>query len=160
MTLGRRREERQAEFWAAADGLGGPRNLFYYDRLNELPAEAGFDRKLEAAAEPYYERAGRRGPPPGVYFRMMFAFFEHISCRRGIAWRCEDSRPLARLLGFGPGEQTPDHSTLSLTRRRPLMEIHQAAFESALQAAQVYGLFQGGTIGVDTAGLTRLCNEF
>ena len=153
MSLGRRRGERQGEFWVAADGLGGPRNLFY-DRLNELLAEVEFDRKLEAAAAPYYQKTGRRGLAPGVYFRMLFVgFFEDISSQRGIAWRCEDSKSLARILGFAPGEQTPDHNTLSLTRQRLPMEIHQLAFELVLQAAQQHGLLKGRTIGVDATDL-------
>jgi hypothetical protein len=95
---------------------GGPRNAFY-DRLNQLLGEIDFDHQLEAAAEPYYQPTGRQGLPPGVYFRMIFiGYFEDISSQRGIAWRCEDSRSLARFLGFAPGEATPDHSTLSLTR--------------------------------------------
>ena len=72
MGVGRRREQQQGEFWVAADKLGGgPRNVFY-DRLNQLLAEIEFDRQLEAAAEPYYQRTGRKGLPPGVYFRMLF----------------------------------------------------------------------------------------
>ncbi len=154
MALGRRRRERQGEFWVAAERLGGgPRNRFY-DRLNELLDEIEFDLKLEAAAEPFYETSGREGLPPGVYFRMIFiGFFEDISSQRGIAWRCEDSRSLARFLGFSPGEETPDHSTLSLTRQRLPMEIHQLAFELVLKAAQDHGLLKGKTIGVDATDL-------
>ena len=86
MRLGRRCKERQASLWLAADQLGnGPRNAFY-EKLNELLAEIGFDEKLEAACEPYYARSGRKGLAPGVYFRMLFiGFFEDISSQRGIA---------------------------------------------------------------------------
>ena len=110
MALGRRRCERQMEFWVPAEKLGnGPRNVFY-DRLNQLLAETDFDRQLEEAVEPYYEKTGRKGLPPGVYFRMIFiGYFEDISSQRGIAWRCDDSRSLARFLGYAPGESTPDH---------------------------------------------------
>jgi len=154
MTLGRRRREQQDTFWVATDRLGnGPRNAFY-DRLNQLLAEIEFDRKLEEAAEPYYKKTGRKGLPPGVYFRMIFiGYFEDISSQRGIAWRCEDSRSLARFLGYAPGEETPDHSTLSLTRERLPMEIHALAFELILSAAQEKGLLKGKTIGVDATDL-------
>ena len=154
MTLGRRRREQQDTFWVATDRLGnGPRNAFY-DRLNQLLAEIDFDRKLEKAAEPFYETTGRKGLPPGVYFRMIFVgYFEDISSQRGIAWRCEDSRSLARFLGYGPGEETPDHSTLSLTRKRLPMEIHALAFEMILAAAQDKGLLKGKTLGVDATDL-------
>lgn len=154
MALGRRREERQQAFWVSAEALGsGPRNIFY-DRLNRLLAEIEFDRKLEAAAEEYYETTGRKSLPPGVYFRMLFiGYFEDISSQRGIAWRCEDSRSLARFLGYGPGEDTPDHSTLSLTRDRLPKEVHDLAFELVLSATQKHGLLKGKTIGVDATDL-------
>jgi transposase len=154
MTLGRRGGERQDTFWVAADKLGsGPRNLFY-DRLNQLLAEIEFDRKLEEAAASYYERTGRKSLPPGVYFRMILVgYFEDIGSQRGIAWRCEDSRSLARFLGYAPGKATPDHSTLSLTRERLPMEIHRLAFELVLTAAKDNGLLKGKTIGVDATDL-------
>ena len=154
MTLGRRRLERQDTFWVATEKLGcGPRNAFY-DRLNELLVKIAFDRTLEDAAEPYYARTGRRGLPPGVYFRMIFiGYFEDISSQRGIAWRCEDSRSLARFLGYEPDEPTPDHSTLSLTRERLPMEIHALAFQLVLAAAQEHGLLKGKTIGLDATDL-------
>ena len=154
MALGKRREERQQAFWVSAEALGsGPRNVFY-DRLNRLLAEIEFDRELEAAAEPYYHTSGRKSLPPGVYFRMLFiGYFEDISSQRGIAWRCEDSRSLARFLGYSPGEETPDHSTLSLTRDRLPKEIHNLAFKLVLAAARRHGLLKGKTIGVDATDL-------
>ena len=154
MGVGRRRTEEQSEFWVAAEELGrGPRNVFY-DKLNELLAEAGFDRELEKAVEPYYCSTGRKGLPPGVYFRMLFiGYFEDISSQRGIAWRCEDSRSLARFLGYRPGESTPDHSTLSLTRDRLPLEIHCVAFELVLAALQQHKLLKGKTLAVDATDL-------
>lgn len=154
MGLGRRKKQKQQSFWVAADKLGGgPRNQFY-DRLNQLLDEIDFDRRLEAAAEPYYENTGRKSLPPGVYFRMIFiGYFEDISSQRGIAWRCEDSRSLARFLGYAPGESTPDHSTLSLTRERLPIEIHNLAFELVLAAAKEHGLLKGKTIAVDATDL-------
>lgn len=154
MALGKRKRQQQDTFWVAADKLGsGPRNAFY-DRLNQLLEEIGFDSKLEKAVEPFYEKTGRKGLPPGVYFRMIFiGYFEDISSQRGIAWRCDDSRSLARFLGYAPGESTPDHSTLSLTRERLPMEIHRLAFELILTAASDQGLLKGKTIGVDATDL-------
>lgn len=154
MALGKRKRQQQDTFWVAADKLGGgPRNAFY-DRLNQLLNEIDFDGKLEKAVEPFYKKTGRKGLPPGVYFRMIFiGYFEDISSQRGIAWRCDDSRSLARFLGYCPGESTPDHSTLSLTRERLPMEIHQFAFELILSAANDNGLIKGKTIGVDATDL-------
>ncbi len=154
MGVGRRRSEEQCEFWVAAEDLGrGPRNVFY-DKLNEVLAESDFDRELEKAVEPYYCTTGRKGLAPSVYFRMLFiGYFEDISSQRGIAWRCEDSRSLARFLGYRPGESTPDHSTLSLTRDRLPLEIHCLAFELVLAALQKHKLLKGKTIAVDATDL-------
>ncbi|HEX2239026.1 MAG TPA: transposase [Gammaproteobacteria bacterium] len=154
MGLGRRRKEQQQAFWVAADKLGsGPRNVFY-DRLNELLLEIEFDQQLEAAVAPFYQATGRKCLPPGVYFRMIFiGYFEDIGSQRGIAWRCEDSRSLARFLGYAPGEDTPHHSTLSLTRNRLPMSVHDLAFELILGAAQQRGLLKGKTVGVDATDL-------
>ena len=154
MAVGKRQRQQQDAFWVAADKLGhGPRNAFY-DRLNRLLEEIGFDDKLEKAVEPFYHKTGRKGLPPGVYFRMIFiGYFEDISSQRGIAWRCEDSRSLARFLGYSPGESTPDHSTLSVTRERLPMEIHSLAFEMILSAAKEHGLLKGKTVGVDATDL-------
>lgn len=154
MALGKRCSEQQSEFWVPVDKLGsGPRNVFY-DRLNQLLAEMGFDRILEEAVEPYYASTGRKGLPPGVYFRMIFiGYFEDISSQRGIAWRCDDSKSLARFLGYAPGESTPDHSTLSLTRERLPIEIHHLAFQLVLKAAQEHGLLKGKTVAVDATDL-------
>jgi len=61
---------------------------------------------------------GRPSLPPGVYFRLMLlGFFEGMDSERGIAWRCADSLSLRLFLGYGIDQPTPDHSTLSRTRR-------------------------------------------
>jgi hypothetical protein len=84
---------------------------------------------------------------------IFIGYFEDIASQRGIAWRCEDSRSLGRFLGYAPGEATPDHSTLTLTRDRLPMEIHSLAFELILSASQDHGLLKGKTIGVDATDL-------
>ena len=60
-------------------GLGGRSSLlavelaprhYFYDRCNEILAEADFDETVEMLCQPYYEDDGRRSVPPGRYFRM------------------------------------------------------------------------------------------
>ena len=154
MGLGRRYQERQPSLWLAADQLGsGPRNACY-DKFNELLAEIGFDEQLATACEPYYAPSSRQGLDPGGYFRLLFScFFEDISNLRGIAWRCADSRSLARFLGFALGEGTPDHSTLSLTREGLSILVHRLACELIHPVVNNKGLLQGKTIGVDASDL-------
>ena len=64
----------------------------FYQRLNTLLDEAGFEPFVEDLCRPYYaEGFGRPGVPPGVYFRMLFfGYFEGLSSQRAIAWRCAD----------------------------------------------------------------------
>ena len=55
---------------------------------------------------------------PGIYFRsLLIGYFEGIDSERGIAWRLADSLALRRFVGIGLDEYTPDHSTISRTRR-------------------------------------------
>ena len=50
-------------------------------------------------------------------------------------------------------ETTPDHSTISRTRRRIDLETHRDVFTWALQLRAKEGLLQGSTIGVDATTL-------
>ena len=65
----------------------------FYDRLQALLKEAGFDAFVEDLCKPYYApRMGAPSLPPGRYFRMhMVGYFEGIDSERGICWRCSDS---------------------------------------------------------------------
>ena len=65
----------------------------FYDRLQELLQEAGFDAFVEEVCKPYYAlRMGAPSLPPGRYFRMhMIGCFEGIDSERGVAWRGADS---------------------------------------------------------------------
>jgi len=113
MSVRRRKETRQQEFWVTTESLPEvPRHVFY-EKLNEVLAEGGFDEFVEELCERYYKAGGRPGIPPGVYFRMLFiGFFECLTGQRAIAWRCADSLSLKTFLGYGLCEQTPDHSSL------------------------------------------------
>src|SRR5215210_6118657 len=153
MGMGKRKAERQQELFVPADQLQSAGHPFYR-KLNRLLAEAGFDAFVEAACRPYYagdSEAGRRGVPPGVYFRMLFVgYFEGIDSQRGIDWRCADSLALREFLGVPLGEKTPDHSTLTVTRQRLPQEVHDAVFEFVLKLAQDQKLLDPKTIAVDS----------
>ena len=89
-----------------------PRHYFY-DRCNEVLAEAEFDEAVEMLCQPYYkDGVGRPSIPPGRYFRRLFVGqFEGLESEREIAWRCADSLSLHRFLKLTQGETAPDHST-------------------------------------------------
>jgi transposase len=82
---------------------------------------------------------------------LMMGYFEGIGSERGIAWRCSDSWSLRKFLGFGPAEETPDHSTVSRTRRLIAVESHQGVIGWALKTLTAEGLVDGKTLGVDAS---------
>ena len=154
MSLGRRPEERQGELWVATGDLArGPGHVFY-DRLEGLLRAGDFDDFVEDLCEPHYAERGRRGIPPGVYFRMLFVgYFEDIDSQRGIAWRCADSLSLKAFLGLGPTERVPDHSSLTRIRDRLPLEVHGAVFRFVLELARKHRLLSGRTAHVDATTL-------
>ena len=155
MSMGSRKSRQQDLFIPSQQLAKSPGHPFY-KRLNGLLAEAGFDRWIEQRCRPYYEHEetrGRRSIPPGVYFRMLLVgYFENIDSQRGIAWRCSDSRSLAEFLGYGPTDSTPDHSTLTNTRKRLPPEVFDEVFQFVLRMAAERKLL-GKTVGVDSTTL-------
>jgi hypothetical protein len=88
-------------------------------RLNEVLEQAGFDEFCETWCRKFcHETLGRPSLAPGMYFRLMLiGFFEGIESERGIAWREADSLCLRQFLQIGLDQRTPDHVTISRTRR-------------------------------------------
>lgn len=84
MALGRRACEQQGELWIATQALpAGPGHVFY-ERLNGLLSEVGFDRFVEELVSKHYAERGRPGIAPGVDFRMLFVgYFEGIDSQLG-----------------------------------------------------------------------------
>ncbi|NQT51200.1 transposase, partial [bacterium] len=102
----------------------------------------------------YAARLGRPSIPPGVYFRMLLiGYFEGIDSERGIAWRVADSMALRSFLGYALTETTPDHSTVSRTRRLLDLETHGAVFQWVLVVLAKEHLLKGKTLGVDATTL-------
>ena len=157
MAMGKRRPEKQETLFIATDRRPKAAGHPFYERLNPLLAEAGFDAWIENRCRPYYAAdgsAGRPSIPPGVYFRMLLVgSFEGIDSQRGIAWRCADSLGLRRFLGLSLEESSPDHSTLTLTRKRLPAEVFEEVFQFVLSIAAVKGLLAGKTVGVDSTTL-------
>lgn len=152
-----RREGAQPEMWVPYHEISeGPGHRFY-EKLNELLREAQFDRRAEALCAPYYESShtpGRRSVAPGVYFRMhLIGYFEGIESERGLEWRCADSMSLRRFLGISLTKRVPDHTTLSKTRQRLPLEVHQEVFSIILGVVDEKGLLKGRVLGVDSTFL-------
>lgn len=155
MAMGTRKaRERQEDLWYGGELPTAPGHPFY-KRLNEVLDSAKFDPFCEAkCASFYHNKLGRPSLPPGQYFRiMMIGFFEGLDSERGIAWRLADSLTLRQFLSIGLDEKTPDHVTISRTRRLIDGETHQHIFTWVLQRLAQSGLIKGKTIGVDSTTL-------
>jgi transposase len=154
MSMGTRKSrQRQEDLWYGGELPTAPGHPFY-KRLNEV-LDTGFDEFCEAECSRFYHnKLGRPSLPPGQYFRlMMIGFFEGLDSERGIAWRLADSLTLRQFLGIGLDERTPDHVTISRTRRLVEAETHQKVFGWVLERLAKAGLVKGKTIGVDSTTL-------
>jgi transposase len=156
MAMGRKAKQRRQEaIWIAHTDL--PRTVAhpFYEQLNRLLDEYGFDEWVEQQCARFYaEKMGRPSLAPGRYFRLLLiGYFEGIDSERGIAWRAADSLALRSFLGVGLNEMPPDHSTISRTRRLIDMETHQAVFRWVLELLAEKDLLRGKTVGIDATTL-------
>lgn len=155
MAMGTRKmRERQPDLWYGGELPTAPGHPFY-KRLNEVLDDAKFDLFCETGcADFYHHKLGRPSLPPGQYFRiMMIGFFEGLDSERGIAWRLADSLTLRQFLSIALDEKTPDHVTISRTRRLIDAATHQQIFSWVLERLAQAGLIKGKTIGVDSTTL-------
>src|SRR6266851_3471917 len=156
MAMGTRQgRQRTEEFWIQASELAQPAGHPFYECLNRLLEEHDFDRFVEDKCRGFYAaERGRPGLVPGIYFRLLLVgYFEGIDSERGIAWRAADSIGLRKFLGVGLDEQTPDHSTISRTRRLIDVETHRKVFFWILERLRDQGLVKGKTVGIDATTL-------
>jgi len=154
MALGRR-EPFQSEMWVAAKDLPRSAGHVFYTKLNQLLADADFDRRVEELCRSYYaEDEGRPSIAPGVYFRMLFVgFFEGLGSQRAIAWKCSDSLSVREFLGVPISGDAPDHSSMTRIRQRLPLAVHVQGFQMVLEIAREKGILRGKTLAVDSTML-------
>ena len=155
MAMGRKRARQQA-LWVATEQLAQSGGHAFYEQVNQILSEHQFDAFVETECVRFYksEVMGRPSIAPGVYFRMlMVGYFEGLDSERGIAWRCADSLSLRNFLGYVLTQKTPDHSTVSRTRRLIDLETHGRIFSWMLQILAKHGMVGGKTVGVDATTL-------
>jgi transposase len=157
MAMGTRKQrERQEQLWFTTTEIRATSSHPFYVRLNQLLDTNQFDLFVEKECLRFYKDSqyGRPSITPGIYFRcMLLGYFEGIDSERGIAWRAEDSLSLRKFLGIALDEATPDHSTISRTRRLIDWETHQKTFQWVLEVVAKEGLLKGNTIGIDATTL-------
>jgi len=156
MAMGTRRQrEKQEDIWIAHAELASAPAHPFYQRLNELLEAERFDEFVEGRCRKFYAaKYGRRSLTPGIYFRsLLVGYFEGIDSERGIAWRMADSLALRRFVGIALDEKTPDHSTISRTRRLMDLETHREVFGWVLGVLADRGLLKGKRMAVDATTL-------
>jgi len=151
----RKQRETQEDLWIAHTELAAAPAHPFYSRLNELLEAEGFDEFVEGRCAKFYaEKYGRPSLTPGIYFRaLLIGYFEGIGAERGIAWRLADSLALRRFVGIALDEYTPDHSTISRTRRLIDLDTHREVFAWVLGVLADRGLLKGQRIAIDATTL-------
>jgi|SRR5208282_2520594 len=156
MAMGTRKSrERQEGLWIAHTELATAPGHPFYQRLNELLEAERFDEFVEARCAKFYAaKYGRPSLMPGIYFRsLLIGYFEGIDAERGIAWRLADSLGLRGFVGIALDEYTPDHSTISRTRRLIDLDTHREVFGWVLSVLADRGLVKGKRIAIDATTL-------
>src|SRR5271169_3176598 len=156
MAMGTRKQrEKQEDIWIAHTELPSAPGHPFYQRLNELLEAEKFDEFVEGRCAKFYAaKYGRPSLTPGIYFRsLLLGYFEGIDSERGIAWQLADSLGLRRFVGIGLDEDTPDHTTISRTRRLIELETHREIFGWVLGLLADRGLLKGKRIAIDATTL-------
>jgi transposase len=156
MAMGTRKQrEKQEDIWIAHTELASAPGHPFYQRLNELLEAEGFDEFVEGRCAKFYAaKYGRPSLTPGIYFRsLLIGYFEGIDSERGIAWRLADSLALRRFVGIALDEYTPDHSTISRTRRLIAVDTHREVFGWVLGLLADRGLLKGQRVAIDATTL-------
>lgn len=160
--------QQQPSFWVATDELKVKSKITFYSKLNTVLNEMNFGQQIRKLCEPYYSDKSNCRPPidPEIYFKMlMVGFFENIRSERGIASRCSDSLSIREFLGYLIIESTPDHSSLSVIRKRLPLSIYFQLFSITLIELKKLGLVKGKNLAFDSsimeanASLSRLKNR-
>jgi transposase len=156
MAMGTRKQrEKQEGLWIAHTELASAPGHPFYQKLNELLEAERFDEFVEGRCAKFYAvKYGRPSLTPGIYFRsLLIGYFEGIEAERGIAWRLADSLALRRFVGIALDEYTPDHSTISRTRRLIDLDTHREVFGWVLGVLADRGLLKGQRIAIDATTL-------
>ena len=99
MAMGQQ-EDRRGDLMVGWAEMARSAGHVFYDRLQSVLIEGGFDGFAEATCKLYYAtELGAPSVPPGRYFRMhLVGYFEGINSERGLEWRCSASLWLREFL--------------------------------------------------------------
>ena len=148
-------QERQGEFWVERKILPRATPNVFYRKLERALKGMDFAESVRDICRPAYaetEKGGRPGIDPAVYFKMlMVGFFENLPSERAIASRCADSLSLRAFLGYDLSEDTPEHSSFTVIRKRLSLDQFQQCHEVVLKGLRKAGLLKGKNLGIDSS---------
>ena len=141
--------------WVTSTELPRSAGNPFYERLNRVLDEAGFDTVVEEQCAKFYaDGIGRPSLVPGRYFRMLLlGYFKGLDSERTIAWWACDSLSLRQFLDVALHEAPPGHSTVSRTPRRDRRRDASGGPQVVLEQLADAGLVRGKTIGIDATTL-------
>ena len=110
-----------------------------YARINEILLESGFDEYVENLCRPFYSSGrGRPSVPPSMYFRMLLVQrLTRVRSKRELASRCREDPVLRVFLRVLPEGRTPDHSTLSVIKKRIPEDVQRSAMDFATSLLEI-----------------------
>lgn len=144
----------QNTFWITPDTLQVQPQIVFYNKLSQVLDDMEFGEKVRKMVAQFYSNKTNVRPPidPEVYFKMLIVgFFENINSERGIAARCADSLSIRAFLKYEITQATPDHSTLSVTRKRLPQGIFSQMFSIVLEGLRRHGLVKGKNLSMDSS---------
>ena len=159
--MGQRTQQEQVGMWVTVSEL--PRSVShpFYEKLNRLLAEHGFDDFRGAVPAVLCREDGRLSLAPGTILPSFLTWlFRGAGLGARHSWRAADSLGVRGFLGLALTEAAPDHSTISRTRRLIDLDTHRAVFTWVVQCLGIAGLVKGKTLaGRNNRALTDSLNS-
>src|SRR5437762_12951931 len=129
MGMGRREQQRRQEkLWIAHTDLPRTVGHPFYEQLNRLLEERGFDEYVEQQCACFYaEKMGRPSLAPGRNLRLLLiGYFEGFDSERGLAWRAADPVAPWDFRGGGRNGRSSCYSGIARTRAEMSAEWSRA----------------------------------
>lgn len=146
--------EKQSAIWIPSSDIKIKPEIKFFEILDSFLSKIGFGQFVRELCASYYcpDKGCRPPIDPEVYFKMlMVGFFENLRSERGIASRCADSFSIRHFLHYDINESTPDHSSLSVIRRRLPQSVNYRVFSFILAEMKKQGLVIGKNLAVDSS---------
>ncbi len=146
--------EKQIELWIPTSELKIKPQLKFFEILESFLLSVGFGDYVRKLCAAYYCADNACRPPidPEVYFKMLIVgFFENIRSERGIASRCDDSFSIRHFLHYDINESTPEHSSLSVIRKRLPISVNYKVFSFVLTEMKKRGMVKGKNLAFDSS---------